>query len=119
MNFDDFMEKILTDEMLMRLCTFSPAKINIEMDDKGNVSNSVRGNHFSLKFLVAILIRDLAKKTDSDIDEYFDQLKEYLKVCDKLDEVDKDKANEFSTAIKEKDIESLRRFNEMFKDLGL
>lgn len=43
MNFDDFMEKILTDEMLMRLCTFSPAKINIEMDDKGNVSNMVRG----------------------------------------------------------------------------
>lgn len=119
MNFDDFMEKILTDEMLMRLCTFSPAKINIEMDDKGNVSNSVRGNHFSLKFLVAILIRDLAKKTDSDIDKYFDELKEYLKLCDKLDEVDKDKANEFSTAIKEKDIESLRRFNEMFKDLGL
>ena len=119
MNFDDFMEKILTDEMLMRLCTFSPAKINIEMDDKGNVSNSVRGNHFSLKFLVAILIRDLAKKTDSDIDKYFDELKEYLKLCDKLDEVDKDKANEFSTAIKEKDIASLRRFNEMFKDLGL
>lgn len=119
MNFDDFMEKILTDEMLMRLCTFSPAKINIEMDDKGNVSNSVRGNHFSLKSLVAILIRDLAKKTDSDIDKYFDELKEYLKLCDKLDEVDKDKADAFSTAIKEKDIESLRRFNEMFKDLGL
>ena len=119
MNFDDFMEKILTDEMLMRLCTFSPAKINIEMDDKGNVSNRVRGNYFSLKFLVAMLIRDLVKKTDSDIDKYFDELKEYLKVCDKLDEIDKDKTDAFSTAIKEKDIESLRRFNEMFKDLGL
>ena len=89
MNFDDFMEKILADEMFKKLCAFSPSKINVEMDDKGNVSNKIRGNYFSLKFLIAMLIRDLVKKTDSDIDEFFDGLKEYLKLCDILDEVDK------------------------------
>ena len=119
--FDELM-KHLTLAMFFKKLTEkpTPALIEIKMNDKGMVSAHTEGREAELDFLTAIILRDRIKKVAKDlgdkyVDTFFDLMKEIIPMIneceEKLEESDEQKNN--------RDKESIKKFNEMFKDLGL
>lgn len=97
MTFNEFLNKY-RDE-LDELFSPRPALISYEMDDKGTIKSKMEGRNFDIQFLVAMMVRDTAKKCNIPIEDYFAMLKEFSILVDKREE--------------KKDI----IFNKMFEDL--
>lgn len=98
----------------------TPALIEYKINDKGTVSAHSEGREVELDFLTAIILRDRIKKVAKDlgdkyVDTFFDLMKEIIPMVDeceeKLEDSDEQKNN--------RDKESIKKFNDMFKDLGL
>lgn len=122
MNISDELMKHLTLAMFFKKLTEmpTPALIEYKIDDKGMVSAHTEGREAELEFLTAIILRDRIKKVakyldDKYVDTFFDLMKEIITRVDeceeKLEDSDEQKNN--------RDKESIKRFNDMFKDLGL
>jgi hypothetical protein len=120
-SFDELM-KHLTLAMFFNKLTEkpTPALIEIKINDKGMVSTHTEGREVELDFLTAIILRDRIKKVAKDlgdkyVDTFFDLMKEIIPMIDgceeKLEDSDEQKNN--------RDKESIKKFNDMFKDLGL
>lgn len=122
MNISDELMKHLTLALFFKKLTEmpTPALIEYKIDDKGMVSAHTEGREVELDFLTAIILRDRIKKVAKDlgdkyIDTFFDLMKEIITRVDeceeKLEDSDEQKNN--------RDKESIKKFNDMFKDLGL
>lgn len=122
MNISDELMKHLTLAMFFKKLTEmpTPALIEYKIDDKGMVSAHTEGREVELDFLTAIILRDRIKKVAKDlgdkyVDTFFDFMKEIITRVDeceeKLEDSDEQKNN--------RDKELIKKFNDMFKDLGL
>lgn len=118
MNISDELMKHLTLAMFFKKLTEMPtsALIEYKIDDKGTVSAHTEGRAVELDFLTAIIVRNRIKRVDKDlgekyIDAYFDLMKELIPLIDKFEE----EINEPDKS----DIDSIKKFNDLFKDLGL
>jgi Mg2+ and Co2+ transporter CorA len=116
-SFDELM-KHLTFAMFFKKLTEkpTPALIEYKINDKGTVSAHTEGREVELDFLTAIILRDRIEKVAKDlgdkyVDSFFDLMKEIIPLIDKFEEkiIDPDKS----------DIDSIKKFNDLFKGLGL
>lgn len=119
-SFDELMKHLTLAKFFEKLTEKpTPALIEIKINDKGIVSAHTEGREVELVFLTAIMLRHRIKKVakdlgDKHVDTFFDLMKEIIPMineCEKeLEESDEQKNN--------RDKESIKKFNEMFKDLG-
>ena len=119
--FDELMKHLTLAAFFKKLTeTPTPALIEYKIDDKGMVSAHSEGRAVELVFLIAVILRDRIKKIAEDlgdkyVDSYFDLMKEIIPMVDeceeRLEESDEQKNN--------RDKESIKKFNDIFKDLGL
>ena len=114
--FDELLKKIALATFLDKLRNITPGLIEYKIDTQGVVAAHTEGRAFELDFLTAIIIRDRIKKVAKDlgekyIDTYFDLMKEIIPIIDKFEDkiIEPDKS----------DIDSIKKFNDLFKDLGL
>ena len=114
--FDELLKKIALATFFDKLRNITPGLIEYKIDTKGVVEAHTEGRSIELDFLTAIIIRDRIKKVAKDlgekyIDTYFDLMKEIIPLIDKFEEkiIEPDKS----------DIDSINKFNDLFKDLGL
>lgn len=114
--FDELLKKIALATFFDKLRNITPGLIEYKIDTQGVVEAHTEGRAIELDFLTAIIIRDRIKKVAKDlgekyIDTYFDLMKEIIPLIDKFEEkiIDPDKS----------DIDSIKKFNDLFKDLGL
>lgn len=113
---DEFLKKITLAAFFDKLRNITPGLIEYKIDAEGVVEAHTEGRSVELDFLTAIIVRDRIKKVAKDlgenyIDTYFDLMKEIIPLIDKYEE----KINE---PVKS-DIDSIKKFNDLFKDLGL
>lgn len=119
--FDELMKHLSLAMFFKKLTEMpTPALIEYKIDDKGTVSAHTEGREIELDFLTAIILRDRIKKVAKDlgdkyVDTFFDLMKEIIPIVDeceeKLEDSDEQKNN--------RNKESIKKFNDMFKDLGL
>jgi hypothetical protein len=114
--FDELLKKIALATFFDKLSNITPGLIEYKIDTQGVVEAHTEGRSIELDFLTAIIIRDRIKKVAKDlgekyIDTYFDLMKEIIPLIDKFEEkiIEPDKS----------DIDSIKKFNDLFKDLGL
>ena len=114
--FDELLKKIALATFLDKLRNITPGLIEYKIDTQGVVAAHTEGRAIELDFLIAIIIRDRIKKVAKDLDEkyidtYFDLMKEIIPIIDKFEDkiIEPDKS----------DIDSIKKFNDLFKDLGL
>lgn len=120
-SFDELMKHVILTMFFKKLTEMpSPSLIEYKIDDKGMVSAHTEGREVELDFLTAIILRDRIKKVDKNlgdkyVDTFFNLMKEIMHSVDeceeKLEDSDEQKNN--------RDKESIKKFNDMFKDLGL
>lgn len=113
---DELFKKIAIAAFVDKLRNITPGLIEYKIDTQGVVEAHTKGRSIELDFLTAIIIRDRIKKVAKDlgekyIDTYFDLMKEIIPLIDKFEEkiIEADKS----------DIDSIKKFNDLFKDLGL
>lgn len=113
---DELFKKIALAAFFDKLRKIMPGLIEYKIDAEGVVEAHTEGRAVELDFLTAIILRDRIKKVAKDlgekyIDTYFDLMKEIIPLIDKFEEkiIDPDKS----------DIDSIKKFNDLFKDLGL
>lgn len=118
--FDELMKQLT---LAMFFKKFSeeptPALIEYKIDDKGTVSAHTEGREVELDFLTAIILRDRIKKVtkglgDKYVDTFFDLMKELIPIVDEC----YDKSEDSDEQKNNRDKESIKKFNDMFKDLG-
>lgn len=114
--FDELLKKIALATFFDKLRNITPGLIEYKIDTQGVVEAHTEGRAIELDFLTAIIVRDRIKKVAKDlgdnyIDTYFDLMKEIIPLIDKFEEkiIEPDKS----------DIDSIKKFNDLFKDLGL
>lgn len=114
--FDELLKKIALATFLDKHRNITPGLIEYKIDTQGVVAAHTEGRAIELDFLTAIIIRDRIKKVAKDlgekyIDTYFDLMKEIIPIIDKFEDkiIEPDKS----------DIDSIKKFNDLFKDLGL
>lgn len=114
--FDELLKKIALATFFDKLRNITPGLIEYKIDTQRVVEAHTEGRSIELDFLTAIIIRDRIKKVAKDlgekyIDTYFDLMKEIIPLIDKFEEkiIEPDKS----------DIDSIKKFNDLFKDLGL
>lgn len=120
-SFDELMKHLTLAMFFQKLNERpTPALIEYKINDKGTVSAHTEGREVELVFLTAIILRDRIKKVAKDfgdkyVDDFFYLMKEIILMVDeceeKLEDSDEQKNN--------RDKESIKKFNDMFKDLGL
>lgn len=120
-SFDELMKHVTLAMFFKKLTEMpTPSLIEYKIDDKGVVSAHTEGREVELDFLTAIILRDRIKKVaknlgDKYVDTFFDLMKEIMHSVDeceeKLEDSDEQKNN--------RDKELIKKFNDMFKDLGL
>lgn len=114
--FDEFLKKITLATFFDKLRNITPGLIEYKIDTQGVVATHTEGRAIELDFLTAIIVRDRIKKVAKDlgeksIDTYFDLMKEIIPLIDKFEDkiIEPDKS----------DIDSIKKFNDLFKDLDL
>lgn len=120
---DDFKFELITSELLdaffEQLTNIKPAKIEYSVDEHGEVKGYIKGRNAELLLLVATIISDRIKKITEDIegfsDIYLKLLKEIIRVLQDYS-ITFEKSNEQN---KKNDENSLKKFNDIFKDLDL
>lgn len=111
MDKNEFRDFFVRDKMLKALENSMPASISYKIDKEGNVEGHMNGRHFEIDLLTAYLIFDRMKTLNVDFDTYSQLIKQFVKLLEAVrsDEGNSDKDN----------INSIKNFNMIFKDLGL
>ena len=119
-NFEfELVKKELLEALFEQLTGVRPAKIEYCVDEYGRIKGYVQGRNAEVLLLVATIVCDRIKKITEDIDGFSDTYLKFLKeiICIIQDySITFDKTNEQN---KKNNEDSLKKFNDIFKDLDL
>ena len=88
------------------MLTPQPASIHIDVDKEGHSETSLNGRIIDLHFAAALINKKMIERGPMPIDEYFDFMKEFCVLTDKLEGENTQNMD-------------LKKFHEMFKDLDI